>query len=195
MKSKQDAIAYAAKKEAMQELQVLEKKGYIDLFYGDESGFSLTPVTAYAWQYKGEQIEILPQKSKRLNVFGVMSQGRRLSSFLKEGTIKASFVVNCIEQWIKTLHKPTVLVLDNAPVHQAELQAKIEEWQERDLFIFFLPKYSPHLNKIEQLWRKTKYEWLKPEAYSSLATLTAAIEGIFSNFGEQYSIKFREYIL
>ena len=57
--------AYGAKKEALRELQFLENKGYIDLFYGDESGFSLTPVTAYAWQYKGEQIEILPQKSKR----------------------------------------------------------------------------------------------------------------------------------
>jgi transposase len=176
-------------------LQALEKKGYIDLFYGDESGFSLTPVTAYAWQYKGEQIQIFPQKSKRLNVFGVMSQGKNLTTFLKEGSIKASFVVSCIEQWMKTLHKPTVLVLDNAPVHQAELQAKIEQWQEKDLFIFFLPKYSPHLNKIEHLWRKVKYEWLKPEAYSSLAALTAAIESIFSNFGEQYAIKFKEYIL
>lgn len=176
-------------------MQLLEKQGYIDLFYADESGFSLTPVTAYAWQYKGEQIQILPQKSKRLNVFGMMSGGKRLTSFLKEGTIKASFVVACIEEWIKTLQKPPVLVLDNAPVHQAELQAKIEEWQERDLFIFFLPKYSPHLNKIEHLWRKVKYEWLKPEAYNCLATLTAALENIFSNFGEQYSIKFKECIL
>lgn len=176
-------------------MQLLEKQGHIDLFYGDESGFSLTPVTAYAWQYTGEQIEIVPQKSKRLNVFGMMSQGKRLTSFLKEATIKASFLVSCIEEWMKTLHKPTVLVLDNAPVHQAELQAKMEEWQERDLFIFFLPKYSPHLNRIEHLWRKTKYEWLEPEAYSSLATLKAAIEDIFSNFGEQYSIKFKEYIL
>ncbi len=176
-------------------MQLLEKQGHIDLFYGDESGVSLTPVTAYAWQYKGEQIEIVPQKSKRLNVLGLMSKGKRLTSFLKEGSIKASFVVNCIEEWMKTLHKPTVLVLDNAPVHQAEVVAKLEEWQQRDLFIFFLPKYSPHLNKIEHLWRKIKYEWLKPEAYSSVATLKAAIESIFSNFGEQYWIKFKECIL
>lgn len=152
-------------------------------------------MTAYGWQYKGEQIEILPRKSKRVNVFGLMSKGKRLTTFLKEGTIKASFMVTCIEEWMKTLHKPTGLVLDNAPVHQADLQAKMEEWQQRDLFIFFLPTYSPHLNKIEHLWRKVKYEWLKPEVYSSLATLTAAIEDIFSNFGEQYSIKFKEYIL
>jgi transposase len=188
-------MAYTDKKEVLQELQTLEKQGHIDLFYADESGFSLTPVTANAWQYKGEQIEILPQKSKRLNVFGLMSQGKRLTSFLKEGTIEASFVVNCIEEWMKTLQKPTVLVLDNAPVHQADLRTKLEEWQQKDLFIFFLPTYSPHLNQIEQLWRKVKYEWLKPEAYSSFNTLRAAIEDIFANFGEQYSIKFKEYIL
>ena len=188
-------VAYTDKKEVLQELHLLEKQGHIDLFYGDESGFSLTPVTAYGWQYKGEQIEILPQQSKRLNVFGLMSRGKKLTSFLKESTIKASFVVDCIEEWMKTLHKPTVLVLDNAPVHQAEVAAKLEEWQQRDLFIFFLPAYSPHLNKIEHLWRKVKYEWLKPEAYSSLTTLKVAIEDIFANFGEQYSIKFKESIL
>ena len=124
-----------------------------------------------------------------------MSGGKRLTSFLKEGSVKASFVVNCIEDWMKTLDKPTLLVLDNAPVHQANLQAKIEEWQEKDLFIFFLPKYSPHLNKIEQLWRKIKYEWLRPEAYSRFDTLTAAIESIVANFGKQHSIEFNQYIL
>ncbi len=53
---------YEAKKECLQELKSLEKQGHIDLYYGDESGFCLTPVTAYGWQYKGEQIQILPQK-------------------------------------------------------------------------------------------------------------------------------------
>ena len=67
LKSKQEPIIYSTKKEALEELQLLEKKGYLDLFYGDESGFSLTPVTAYAWQYKGEQIQILPQQSKKIN--------------------------------------------------------------------------------------------------------------------------------
>ncbi len=151
-------MLYEAKKECLQELKSLAKQGHIDLYYGDESGFCLTPVTAYAWQYKGEPIQILPQKSKRVNVFGLMSEGKRLATFLKEGSLNADFIVASIEEWMKTLQKTTVLVLDNAPVHKARLLTKIQEWQDKNLFIFFLPIYSPHLNNVETLWRKMKQE-------------------------------------
>ncbi|WP_420870142.1 transposase [Catalinimonas alkaloidigena] len=33
----------------------------------------------------------------------------------------------------------------------------MEQWQEQDLYIFFLPKYSLHLNYIEILWRKMNW--------------------------------------
>ena len=44
----------------------------------------------------------------------------------------------------------------------------IDKWRtESDLFLFFLPTYSPKLNLIEILWRKIKYEWLEFKAYLS----------------------------
>ena len=170
----------------------MEKQGHIDLYYGDESGFCLTPVTAYAWQYKGEQIQILPQKSKRLNVFAMMRSGKELVTFTRQGTLDSTFIVSGIEQWRQTLEKMTVLVLDNAPVHQAALRDKLAEWQESNLFIFFLPKYSPHLNNIEHLWRKIKYEWLKPDSYTCLDNLKNDLQHIFSHFGDQYQINFKQ---
>lgn len=177
----------------MDELKILEKQGHIDLFYGDESGFCLTPVMAYCWQYKGEQVRILPQRGKRINVFGMMRAGKELVTFTKEGPIKTDFIIDSIDNWVKTLTKMTVLVLDNAPIHQAKLlQAKLEEWQEKNLFIFFLPTYSPHLNQIEILWRKIKYEWLKPQSYICLNTLKEALTDIFMQFGYQYSINFKQ---
>jgi len=45
------------------------------------------------------------------------------------------------------------------------MQEKLPEWEEKDFYIFNLPTYSPHLNIIEILWRRMKYEWLKPEDY------------------------------
>jgi transposase len=35
----------------------------------------------------------------------------------------------------------------------------------------YLPPYSPHLNLAEVLWRKLKYEWLRPEDYFQAETL------------------------
>ena len=69
---------------------------------------------------------------------------------------------------------------------------KIEEWKEQELYIFFLPRYSPHLNIIEILWRKIKYEWLKPKDYENLKTLEEALENILVRFGRDFSINFKE---
>lgn len=52
-------------------------------------------------------------------------------------------------------------------------------------------KYSPHLNKIETLWHKTKYEWIRPEDYSSYKTLKQAVLNIFSLVGRKYKINFK----
>lgn len=61
-----------------------------------------------------------------------------------------------------------------------------------DLHIFFLPSYSPHLNLIETLCRKIKYEWLKPQDYLDFDTLTNAVENTILNVGKKYKINFTE---
>ena len=60
------------------------------------------------------------------------------------------------------------------------------------IYIFFLPTYSPHLNLIETLWRKIKYEWLKPQDYLNFEILTDAVESIILDVGKKYKINFSE---
>ena len=68
-----------------------------------------------------------------------------------------------------SLSRLTVVVLDNASVHKKAVKERWAVWQERGLFVFFLPAYSPHLNIAEILWRKLKYEWLCPEDYADMS--------------------------
>jgi len=42
----------------------------------------------------------------------------------------------------------------------AFILSKIEEWRRRQVYIQFLPAYSPELNIIEALWKHCKYRWL-----------------------------------
>lgn len=92
----------------------------------------------------------------------------------------------------KTTQK-TVVVLDNATIHHSDdFKDKIPEWEEKDLYIFYLPTYSPHLNLIETLWRMIKYRWLKPEDYADFQTLTDAVEDIICNIGKGLKINFSE---
>ncbi|KPH14778.1 transposase [Chryseobacterium sp. ERMR1:04] len=64
--------------------------------------------------------------------------------------------------------KQTVVVLDNARIHLAKkVKERIPYWEQRGLFLFFLPPYSPHLNIIERLWKELKSRWIKPDDYTS----------------------------
>lgn len=119
------------------------------------------------------------------------ANGEQLFTFDKEGGIKTEFIIEAIDKLKEVLTKPTVLVLDNARIHHSKLfQSNIEKWQDQGLYIFYLPAYSPHLNRIETLWRHTKYRWIKPQDYKDLNTLKIALDSIWDSFGVNYQIKF-----
>jgi transposase len=194
LKKKQCPIEQESKKEALNEVSALGAAGLIEVYFGDESGFWQTPVVARAWQFRGDEIRLLPEKGKRVSVFGLLNSDCEGRFWRSEKAIKTEFVIECLEEWMKEKgEKPRVLVLDNAKIHRSKLmKEKLAEWEEKGFYIFFLPPYSPHLNIIEILWRKMKYEWLKPQDYLSFESLTKAIKEILSNLGTQYKINFRD---
>lgn len=65
-----------------------------------------------------------------------------------------------------------------------------KKWNDKDLYLFFLPAYSPHLNLIEMLWRKIKYEWLKADDYLSAKTLKEALYRTVTQYDEEFSMNF-----
>ena len=54
MKPLQDEVEYEQKRLTLLTLLVLGQGGYIDLCFGDESGFSLMPTVPYGWIKKGK---------------------------------------------------------------------------------------------------------------------------------------------
>jgi transposase len=114
-------------------------------------------------------------------------------SLTAEQRAGADFPIRSIDDFCRYLKKPTVLVLDTAPTHRSQkFIEQIEKWMERDLYVFFLPKYSPYLNLAETFWRKAKYEWLKPSDYSSFAKYKKKVKAIFNNIGLEYKIAFSQ---
>lgn len=184
----------AEKIERMAQLWSLQEQGHIDLFFSDESGFQLVPNLPYGWQAKGQYIRMLPRKGKNLSVFGLLSSTNRLVCYPTQQATNAAFIIQCLDDFVHKINKPTVVIMDNAPIHKARIvMDKRKEWEAKGLFIFFLPKYSPHLNRIETLWRKIKYEWLKPKDYKSWRTFTNAVKNILASFGsDDYNIRFSE---
>ena len=177
---------------ALARLHRLEDAGKCDVFYGDESGFCLSPVVPYLWQPKGKTVG-LPAKahSRRLNVLGFLSRKSRLHFFQAQERITAQFVLDSVEALLPSLSGPTVLVLDNATVHRSKLvQAKRKEWKRQGLRLLFLPPYCPHLNFIENLWRHIKYRWLDCDAYRDFGTLCRSVTDILAQVGAKYQLSF-----
>lgn len=93
-----------------------------------------------------------------------------------------------------SIRKETFVVLDNASVHHAKLfQDMLPAWQQRGLFLFFLPTYSPHLNIAETMWRKLKMEWLTPEDYLEKDSLLYAVNRCMANIGTNLKINFSPF--
>ena len=92
-------------------------------------------------------------------------------------TITSQFIFEQFERFSIGLQKQTVVVLDNAAVHRARnIKERLGVWQQRGLFLFYLPRYSPHLKIVETLWRKLKDEWLAPKDYETRETLCYAVK-------------------
>ena len=68
LKSKRDQEEFEKAQEEIAELRCQHQSGEIDLFYFDESGFTLEPSVPYAWHSPGDEDEIPSSKSRRLNV-------------------------------------------------------------------------------------------------------------------------------
>lgn len=176
----------------MAQLTEQAERGQIDLVYFDQSGFNLWAKVVYAWQKRGERIEIPVSKGASNNVLGFMwHRCQRFSSFVFEGSIDSNVVIGCFDIIAQNIEKETVIVLDNAPVHRSqEFAEKIRQWQKLGLTVYYLPTYCPSLNKIEMLWKKIKYEWLSWEAYSSYKNLCRELDNILSQIGSKYLITF-----
>jgi len=161
LKSKRDDKEFEKAKQEIQELKQQQQTGEIDLYYFDESGFSLETSIPYAWQPIGQNIEIPNSRSSRLNVLGFLNTNNQFQSFMFEDSINSGVVIACFDYFCEIITKKTVVVIDNAPTHTSQqFNENIKKWEEKGLFIKNIPSYCPELNLIEILWRFIKYLWL-----------------------------------
>lgn len=181
---------YAFKREYLGDLERLSEQGKIDLFYGDESRVCLQPCVPYAWQFGDEQASIPSTPGGGMNCFALLSRDNRCLSAVTESSITAAWISEKLDHLSLCVRRLTVVVLDNARVHTKAVKARFSVWQERGLFVWFLPTYSPHLNIAEVLWRKLKYEWLRAEDYADKETLHYAVWQALSAVGKSLRIEF-----
>lgn len=176
---------YQLKKAYLVELEELAANNLVDLYYADETQISMTPCVPYGWQFKEEKVGMPTSKAGKINCFGMISRKNEFVWTTTTSAINSQFIIEQMEKFSFSINKPTVIVLDNAKPHTAtSIKERLAIWQSRGLYLFYLPVYSPHLNLAETLWRKLKYEWLKPEDYLTEDELFYAVNRAFAAIGK-----------
>ena len=179
------------KKRFQKKLQELIESDKYQIYFQDECHFKLTLTIVRAWFLKGSFPEIKsPTDRFKMSVFGALGTNGQL--ILEQSPIfNAITFQNFLEKIVTEAivdedrcggKKKILLVLDNARYHHAKI---IQPWLEemKDVIeLFFLPPYSPDLNPIEMLWKKTRRAVTHNRFFESLDNLKYDLKMYWNQF-------------
>lgn len=156
----------------------------------DEAGFAQTQPNRNAWTPARQCHATTAVRGKRLNIIGaLLNTGGLFTAKLWHNTT-AELFAGFLGLLLEHVGKPLTVVLDNASVHTANaVKPMMNLLKKQGLTLYFLPPYSPELNRIEILWRKVKHEWMAFKTRDT-KTLEADLDEIFQKFGEHYQLTF-----
>ena len=123
----------------------------------DESGIDTYLYREYGYGPRGHQVlgRISGRKYKRCGIVAAKMGDRILAPFQYNGTMNSYLFESWFSnQFLPTLDKGTVIVMDNASFHSKKRLFSVA--QNAGCILIFLPPYSPELNPIEKFWA-----WLK----------------------------------
>lgn len=182
------------KVDILDQLENLSEQEIIDLYYSDESKVSLEPSVPYGWQFPDEEVFMPTQKGEGLNCFALLKRNNECLIETTTKNINSQFVFERLEELSTDLKKLTVVVLDNARIHTSQIiKERLKVWQAKGLHLFYLPRYLPHLNIVEILWRKLKYEWLSPSDYQDKGNLFYQVRLALTSVGQNLFIRFSKF--
>jgi hypothetical protein len=169
--------------------------GWCDLWYLDESGFAPTLPTGYTWARRGTRALVWdePPRGRRLNVLGALAPYGATPDLVwtaPPGKIDSAVVLDFLWRAVAGLPappdqlpagyrrpRPCIVVLDNASAHTSTAVTAVRPLlAAAGVTLYYLPPYSPELNRIEEVWRQIKYQELPVRSYRTLADLRAAVE-------------------
>lgn len=161
--------------------------GRLKLYYLDEVGFSPSLPTGYSWCLPGRRKRVryeYPQ-GRRVNALAAYRPtGRRpwIGARAFERTITSDDLLAYLRSlpWAAV---PRVVVLDNAGIHTSRaVKAARPGLAAAGIYLYYLPAYSPELNRVEGVFKQVKHHDIPTRSYATRADLRAAVEDGFLEF-------------
>jgi len=142
------------------------------------------PVARKIWAPSGSKPKgIFWWSNQKANMFGALVDGKKLYSEWYDKLNAHSFI-DFMTRFVATLDKTKkyVFVFDNGPAHKAKISMEFLWNIGNNIFIEFLPTYSPQLNCIETCWKIIRYNVTNSNWFQSLTDLKGGIEMFLDNY-------------
>jgi putative transposase len=156
-----------------------ERQGRIDpqrLVFIDETWTKTNMAPLRGWAPRGSRLRAkAPGSWKTMTFLAALRHDRIDAPWLLDGPINGdSFQVYVEKQLVPTLRPGDIVILDNLGSHKAK--AVRQAIKGAGAKLIFLPKYSPDLNPIEQVFAKLKHLLRKAAARTPDAVCNAIAE-------------------
>ena len=202
LEDKQNPEKRKAFKEKLSEYLRLTKESpeRLQVWFWDESGFSLRVIRRKTWGRKGHRKKVTGQRRKgRVNIMGGLRyhDKKRINFVIKKGNADVFYeqikLLNAflLQEWIEQGNKvesfinfsaKIVIILDNASFHKRkDILEKIEA-EMPNIILEFLPPYSPDYNLIELVWHSTK-EYIAHRLFESVEQLEELLNKLLNEGG------------
>ena len=151
------------------------------LVFIDETWIKTNMAPLRGWGPKGERLQGLAPHGhwRTLTFLGALRADALTAPCVFDGPINGRCFQAYVEQQLApTLKTGDIVIMDNLGSHKGK--AVRRALRKAGARLFFLPKYSPDLNPIEQLFSKLKH-WLRKAAGRSPETVCQAIGRILGH--------------
>jgi transposase len=168
-------------------------QGLIDparLIFIDETWAKTNMTRTHGWAPRGARlVDKVPHGHWKTSTFlAGLRHDRIAAPCLFDGPINGERFLAYVEQvLVPTLQPGDIVVMDNLGSHKGK--AVRRAIRKAGAKLIFLPKYSPDLNPIEQVFSKLK-TLLRKAAARTLDALTAAVGQLLERFTQQECINY-----
>lgn len=93
----------------------------------------------------------LNAKRKSANLISAITNQDEVRFRIFDGTMNADILIDFMQRLIKDARRKLFMILDNMPVHNAEIVKAWMAEKKDQIEVFYLPSYSPELNPDEYM--------------------------------------------
>ena len=107
-----------------------------------------------------------------------------------QGSLTAVQFLGFLERIPRAADRPLVVVLDTGSIHVSRLVKDARPLlRQRGIYLYYLPPYSPELNRIEPVFKAIKHYDLPERRYATWDALEAAIDAAFGRYHARLTVR------